>query len=152
MHHININSKDTAGKVSLDISNKPIGRFIPVSKTVNNCPNTKLPWKCSKVDSLTPPYVYCTKSYKWLANAFANNSPGLFKPTECKELTKLINMYHKCTSKEVDKATEEQIWKDIVRTFPNNTFFDKNRSGYYSMYKVLAAYSNLDEVQRERYR
>lgn len=47
------------------------------------------------------------------------------------------------------KETEEQICKDIVRTFPNNIYFERNNSGYYSMFKVLSAYSNLDEFAHD---
>lgn len=43
-------------------------------------------------------------------------------------------------------GSEEQIEKDIVRTFPNNIYFQKDNSGYYSMFKVLSAYSNLNEM------
>ena len=50
--------------------------------------------------------------------------------------------YNKCSNMEIEKATEEQIRKDIVRTFPNN-------SCTHSMYKVLSAYSNLTEMKND---
>lgn len=86
------------------------------------------------------------KSYKWLANAFSHRSPGLFDIKNCKELKKLIKLYNKWAVLPLDQNTEQQICKDIVRTFPSNMYFERNNSGYYSMYKVLAAYSNLDEI------
>lgn len=46
--------------------------------------------------------------------------------------------------------TEQQIFKDIVRTFPNNPYFQKDNSGYHAMFKVLSAYSNLDGLMSSR--
>ena len=131
------------------MSLKSTGRCIPVSMAVNNCPATKLPCKCSKCPDLSTPYVYCTKSYKWLANAFSHKYPGLFKISECGELKKLIRMYNKCAVMTIKKTTDEQIRKDIVRTFPNNEYFELNNSGYFSMFKVLAAYSNLNDMMND---
>lgn len=149
MHNIKVNNKDSWEKIEIDLFAKSMGRHIPVSKAVNNCPSTKLPCKCSKWPDLASPFVYCTKSFKWLANAFSHNAPGLFKLSECRELQKFIRMYNKCTVMTIKKATDEQIRKDIVRTFPNNEYFELNNSGYFSMYKVLAAYSNLNEMMNE---
>lgn len=92
------------------------------------------------------PYVYCSKSYKWLANAFWKGKNGKFQVDQCREVQKLICIYHKCAEMQVNKGTEEQILKDIARTFPNNDYFDRQNSGFYSMFKVLCAYSNLDEM------
>ena len=49
----------------------------------------------------------------------------------------------------LNPESEQQISKDIVRTFPTNPYFQKDNSGYYSMFKVLSAYSNLDEMMVE---
>lgn len=58
MHNITVNNKDSSEKVEIDLSAKKKGRFIPISKAVNNCPSTKLPCKCSKYSDLSVPYVY----------------------------------------------------------------------------------------------
>jgi hypothetical protein len=36
-----------------------------------------------------------------------------------------------------------------VRTFPNNEYFELNNSGYFSMFRVLAAYSNLNDMMND---
>jgi len=148
MNQINKTSYDINDKVIIDINSKPKGRYIPVSKAVSNWPNTRLPWKWSKYIDLTPPYVYCSRSYKWLSNAFSKH--GLFKIDECHELAKFIKIYNKWSAMKQKTEIEEQISKDIVRTFPNNIYFEKNNSGYYSMFKVLSAYSNLNEMVKNQ--
>ncbi|CAI2383088.1 unnamed protein product [Moneuplotes crassus] len=142
MHSICINQKDTGDKINLNKSMRP-GRIIPISKAVTNCPNSKLLCKCTKFSDLEAPYIYCTKSYVWLANAFCHSTPGSFSISNNRELQKLIKAYNKCSNMEIEKATEDQIRKDIVRTFSNN-------SGCHSMYKVLSAYSNLTKMQNDR--
>jgi hypothetical protein len=150
MNNINVSIKDSSYRAPIDFNSKPKGRFIPVSKPINNCPSTKLPWTCKKLSDLALPYVYWTKSYKWLANAFSRNSLSEFKITEWSELTQLIKAFNKWSEIKVNKNEEDQISKDIVRTFPNNIFFNKNNSGYYSMFKVLSAYSNLEELMAKQ--
>ena len=141
MHSVVINNKDMDKSKDLDISTKSKNkRFIPLSKTVSNCPNAKLPCKCSKFPALNAPYIYWMKSYKWLANAFCHSTPGSFSVYDNRELQKLIKAYEKWSVMKLQSSTEEQIRKDIVRTFPNN-------SGCHSMYKVLSAYSNLKEMR-----
>ena len=41
MNQVHSTAKDVNEKV--DLETKPRGRYIPVSKAINNCPNTKLP-------------------------------------------------------------------------------------------------------------
>lgn len=76
----------------------------------------------------------------WLANAFCHSKPGSFNINNNRELQTLIKAYNKCSVMSLDPLAEEQIRKDIVRTFPNN-------SGCHSMYKVLSAYSNLTDMK-----
>ena len=145
MNQINESIHDVCDKV--DLNSKPKGRHIPVSKAINNWPNTKLPRKCTKVCNLTAPYVYWLRSYKWLCTAFSRH--GEFQVEKCRELTKLIRIYEKWSEIKQSEENVEQISKDIVRTFPNNIFFQKNNCGYYSMFKVLSAYSNLNEYAKD---
>ncbi|CAI2383450.1 unnamed protein product [Moneuplotes crassus] len=139
MHSISSSQKESSGDINLHHSMKP-GRIVPISKAVRNCPNSKLLCKCTKFNNLESPYIYCTKSYVWLANAFSHSTPGSFSINTNKELQKLISAYHRCSNMKIEESIEEQIQKDIVRTFPNN-------SGCHSMYKVLSAYSNLTEMK-----
>jgi gentisate 1,2-dioxygenase len=43
MNNINVSIKDSSYRAPIDFNSKPKGRFIPVSKPINNCPSTKLP-------------------------------------------------------------------------------------------------------------
>ena len=72
MNHINITSKETQEKVDLHISKHAKGRWIPVTKAINNWIGSKLPWKWSKFNDISPPYIYWTRSYKWFV--FSSNS------------------------------------------------------------------------------
>ena len=139
MHSISINKKEENDKVYFRNPLK-INRYIPVSKIVNNCQNSKLPCKCTKCPDLNAPYIYCMKSYMWLANAFCHSTPGSFNIYNHKELQNLVKAYNKCSVMPLDSLTEEQIQKDIVRTFPNN-------SECHLMCKVLSAYSNLTDMK-----
>lgn len=93
--------------------------------------------------------MYCSRGYKWLCTAFGSWQ-GEFEPSQNRELKKFIHIYEKCTAIKQSPEIEEQIAKDIVRTFPNNIYFQKNNCGYFAMFKVLSAYSNLNELSKEQ--
>lgn len=71
--------------------------------------------------------------------------------------SKLIINARRCMSKKKQKSRSKKVRRscllntDIVRTFPNNPYFEKNNSGYYSMFKVLCAYSNLNNLIEDQY-
>lgn len=73
-----------------------------------------------------------------------------FKVRESREIKKLITIYNECAEMPVSREVADQISKDIVRTFPKNPYFSKDNLGYYCMFKVLSAYSNLSQVGKAR--
>jgi len=162
MNNINTSNRNSAERVAIDVNAKPRGRCIPVSKPVNNCPGSKLPCYCKKFTDLNissqesssgwviDSYKYCTKSYKWLTSAFSPKISSEFNISKCSELSQLLKAYKKCSEIELEIDMKDQISRDIVRTFPNNSYFSKDNTGYFAMLKVLSAYSNLDELMTQQ--
>eukprot|EP00347_Sterkiella_histriomuscorum_P000966 403373845 len=83
-----------------------------------------------------PIYPYlCKEAYNWYAR---------YNKTSLQDYKKLKSTYQELLKQEVEKETENQIQRDLNRTFPNHEYFKEGSEGVEKLRRVLTAFANYD--------
>lgn len=105
------------------------------TKTVNQETPVKPKFPCScGLNTINPNFPYlCKEAYLW----YSRYNKG-------KDYKVLKKIYRQLIDQEVEKETENQINRDLCRTFPKHDYFKEGSKGMRKLQRVLSAFSNYD--------